>query len=67
MPDNSIPLPYTLRRRRLQIRPTRYGIVFILLLLGMFVGSLNYNNRSVQTAAASDLRFPPKKRQLLIL
>lgn len=44
MPDNSIPLPHTLQRRRLQIRLTRYGIVFILLLLGMFVGSLNYNN-----------------------
>ena len=38
------PLPYTLQKSRLQIRPTRYGIVFILLLVGMFLGSLNYDN-----------------------
>jgi uncharacterized protein (DUF58 family) len=44
MADKSIRLPYTLQRSRLQIRPTRYGMMFILLLLGMFVGSLNYNN-----------------------
>lgn len=44
MPDHSTSLPYTLRKSRLQIRPTRYGIVFILLLLGMFAGSINYNN-----------------------
>jgi len=44
MPDKSIPLPYTLQKSRLQIRPTRYGIVFTLLLLGMFIGSLNYDN-----------------------
>ena len=37
-------LPYTLQKSRLQIRPTRYGIVFILLLVGMFIGSLNYAN-----------------------
>jgi uncharacterized protein (DUF58 family) len=44
MPVNSIPLPCTLQSRRLKIRPTRYGIVFILLLLGMLVGSINYDN-----------------------
>ena len=44
MSDESTSLPYTLQRRHLQIRPTRYGIVFILLLLGMFIGSLNYGN-----------------------
>jgi uncharacterized protein (DUF58 family) len=44
MSDHSIPLPYTLDKKRLKIRPTRYGMVFILLLLGMFAGSVNYNN-----------------------
>ena len=44
MSDNPTPLPCNLRRSRLRIRPTRYGIMFILLLLGMFVGSINYNN-----------------------
>lgn len=44
MSDKFKSLPYTLQRRRLQIRPTRYGIVFMLLLLGMFIGSLNYDN-----------------------
>jgi uncharacterized protein (DUF58 family) len=44
MKDQPIQLPYTLPRKHLQIRPTRYGIVFILLLLGMFGGSINYNN-----------------------
>jgi uncharacterized protein (DUF58 family) len=44
MPDNTIPLPHTLQMRRLKIRPTRYGIVFIFLLVGMFLGSINYNN-----------------------
>lgn len=37
-------LPRTLRRRDIRIRPTRYGFAFILLLLAMFVGSVNYNN-----------------------
>jgi uncharacterized protein (DUF58 family) len=44
MHDNIIPLPYTLRKSRLQIKPTRYGVIFILLVLGMFAGSINYNN-----------------------
>ena len=44
MLDNSIPQPRTLPKNRTQIRPTRYGIVFMLLLAGMFLGSINYNN-----------------------
>jgi uncharacterized protein (DUF58 family) len=44
MPDKSNSLPHTLQRSRLQIRPTRYGLVFILLLMGMLIGSLNYDN-----------------------
>jgi uncharacterized protein (DUF58 family) len=44
MPENLIPLPHTLQKNRVQIRPTCYGIVFMLLLAGMFLGSLNYNN-----------------------
>ena len=37
-------MPHASRRNRLRIRPTRYGIVFMLMLLGMFLGSINYNN-----------------------
>jgi uncharacterized protein (DUF58 family) len=37
-------LPSTLQWRRLKVRPTRYGIVFMLLLAGMFLGSINYHN-----------------------
>jgi uncharacterized protein (DUF58 family) len=44
MPENSNPKPHPLPKNRLQIRPTRYGVVFILLVVGMFVGSINYNN-----------------------
>jgi len=44
MSNKSTSLPLTLQKSRLQLRPTRYGIVFILLLLGMFIGSLNYAN-----------------------
>ena len=44
MPGKPIPPPKNLRQNRLRIRPTRYGIVFIFLLLGMFLGSINYNN-----------------------
>jgi uncharacterized protein (DUF58 family) len=44
MLNNSIPLPHTQQKNRVQIRPTRYGIVFMFLLAGMFLGSLNYNN-----------------------
>jgi uncharacterized protein (DUF58 family) len=41
---NPTPLPCRLGWRRLKIRPTRYGVVFTVLLLGMLVGSINYNN-----------------------
>jgi uncharacterized protein (DUF58 family) len=37
-------LPLTLRRPRCRIRPTRFGYVFILLLLAMYLGSINYGN-----------------------
>jgi uncharacterized protein (DUF58 family) len=40
----SAQLPFTIQRRHFQIRPTRYGYVFILMVLGMFVGSVNYNS-----------------------
>ena len=38
------PLPQTLQRRRTSILPTRYGMLFIFLLSGMLIGSINYNN-----------------------
>ncbi|UCD82778.1 MAG: DUF58 domain-containing protein [Desulfobacterales bacterium] len=44
MADTPTQLPCTLQWRQLKIRPTRYGIVFVLLLVGMFLGSINYNN-----------------------
>ena len=44
MSNDLTPLPHRLQRNQLKIRPTRYGVVFILLLLGMFAGSTNYNN-----------------------
>jgi uncharacterized protein (DUF58 family) len=37
-------LPLTLRRPHCRIRPTRFGYIFILLLLAMFLGSVNYGN-----------------------
>lgn len=36
------PLPFTLVARRIYILPTRQGLVFSLLLLGMLLGSMNY-------------------------
>lgn len=36
------PLPFTLVARRIYILPTRQGLVFCLLLLGMLLGSMNY-------------------------
>lgn len=36
------PLPFTVAARRIYILPTRQGLVFNLLLLGMLVGSINY-------------------------
>lgn len=37
-------LPHRLDRRRLYILPTRYGLLFIVLLTAMLIGSTNYNN-----------------------
>lgn len=37
-------LPITLTRKRIYILPTRPGAVFAAVLLGMLVGSINYNN-----------------------
>ena len=37
-------LPITIGRKRIRIRPTRNGMIFIVLVLSMFWGSLNYNN-----------------------
>ena len=31
-------------RNRIRIRPTRHGLIFIVLVLSMFLGSFNYNN-----------------------
>ena len=44
MPKKSISPPHTLHRNRVRIRPTRYGIGFMVLLVSMFFGSINYNN-----------------------
>jgi uncharacterized protein (DUF58 family) len=44
MPNQPTPLPHKIQLNQQKIRPTRYGIVFILLLLGMLAGSINYNN-----------------------
>ena len=37
-------LPVIIGRNRIQIQPTRNGVIFILLILAMFIGSLNYSN-----------------------
>ena len=37
-------LPIILDRNQIRIRPTRNGLIFIVLVLAMFLGSLNYNN-----------------------
>lgn len=37
-------LPVTLDRHQVYIFPTRHGLVFILILLAMLAGSINYNN-----------------------
>jgi uncharacterized protein (DUF58 family) len=36
--------PQHIERDRVRIRPTRNGIVFLILVFAMFMGSLNYNN-----------------------
>jgi uncharacterized protein (DUF58 family) len=37
-------LPVTIDRRRVYVLPTRFGLFFAALLLGMAMGALNYNN-----------------------
>ncbi len=37
-------LPFTLGRKRIYILPTRHGFLFVLVLFGMLLGSINYNN-----------------------
>lgn len=39
-----VALPLALERRRLYILPSPYGLLFIAVLLGMLIGSVNYNN-----------------------
>jgi len=43
-PPPEEPLPVTLNRRRIYILPTRHGVVFIIVLFAMLLGSINYNN-----------------------
>ncbi|MEZ5456172.1 MAG: DUF58 domain-containing protein [Lysobacteraceae bacterium] len=38
------PLPIRIHRRRLYVLPTRYGLFLSVLLFGMLLGALNYNN-----------------------
>lgn len=40
----SVSLPLILRRKRVYILPTRNGIIFMIILLGMLLGSVNHNN-----------------------
>jgi uncharacterized protein (DUF58 family) len=37
-------LPGTIKKKQICIRPTPYGILFIIILLGMLLGSVNYAN-----------------------
>lgn len=41
---SQVSLPYTLTRKRIYIMPTRYGFLFLLVLSGMLMGSVNYEN-----------------------
>jgi len=43
-PPLQVFLPYTLIRKYIYILPTRYGFLFLLVLLGMLMGSVNYEN-----------------------
>jgi len=45
-PENNppVPLPHRLVRRQIYILPTRHGLVFLLILFAMLIGSVNYNN-----------------------
>lgn len=40
----SEPLPIALHRRRIYVVPTRFGLLFSLMLVVMLLGALNYNN-----------------------
>lgn len=42
--ENRHTLPFVLQRKQVYILPTRYGFLFLLMLLTMLAGSLNYNN-----------------------
>jgi len=42
--NHSTRFPITIGRKRIRIRPTRSGMIFIVLILSMFWGSVNYNN-----------------------
>jgi uncharacterized protein (DUF58 family) len=39
-----VALPLTLRRKRVYILPTRNGVLFMIILFGMLLGSVNHNN-----------------------
>ncbi|QTA78166.1 DUF58 [Desulfonema limicola] len=41
---SQVALPYILTRKRIYIMPTRYGFLFLLVLSGMLMGSVNYEN-----------------------
>ncbi|MDO4708866.1 MAG: DUF58 domain-containing protein [Pseudomonadota bacterium] len=43
-PRTSEALPILLNRRRVYVLPTRFGLFYLLLVVTMFVGALNYNN-----------------------
>ncbi|UCD32933.1 MAG: DUF58 domain-containing protein [Desulfobacterales bacterium] len=40
----STPLPQALEWKRILILPTRFGLLFVILIAGMLIGSINYNN-----------------------
>jgi len=42
--DPPVTLPHQLVRRQIYILPTRHGLVFLLILFAMLIGSVNYNN-----------------------
>ncbi len=42
--NRTVRLPVIIGRNRIRIRPTRHGLIFMVLVLAMFLGSLNYNN-----------------------
>lgn len=44
MNKHSVRLHFNKGRNRIRIRPTRSGVIFTILMLAMFIGSLNYSN-----------------------